>query len=247
MEEQDRRQQRLDAAADPEYWDWTWAQMGLYDDTANISAIKAAAGVDKVFYIGYSQGTIQMFYGLAHLESSFHAENVYKVVQLAPCFVPLLDPNVFNVESANATIMQYQSYGVYAFNGPNWERDLQTICDNFPQEICDYYKTQTGYQGQAVQSEKYWTMNGIVKRFQYFADEWLEGELETDMVPIENIRQVPIAMFTGTEDETCPRATALEYIPRIQSQTTRIDVEGEGHGYFATKANSDWFMEQLTA
>ena len=42
------------SAMDNEYWDWTWAQMGLYDDTANITAIKAAAGVDKVFYIGYS-------------------------------------------------------------------------------------------------------------------------------------------------------------------------------------------------
>ena len=93
----------LDSGADPEYWDWSWAEMGLYDDTANISAIKAAAGVDKVFYIGYSQGTVQMHYGLAHLESTFHADNVHKVVQLAPCFVPHV-PN-FTQAYANATIM----------------------------------------------------------------------------------------------------------------------------------------------
>jgi len=37
----------------------------------------------------------------------------------------------------------------------------------------------------------------------------------------------------------------MEHIPRIKSQTTRIDVEGEGHLYFGTKANSDWFMENL--
>ena len=30
----------LDAATDPEYWDWTWGNMGLSDDTANITAIK---------------------------------------------------------------------------------------------------------------------------------------------------------------------------------------------------------------
>lgn len=80
----------LDSAKDPAYWDWTWAQMGLYDDTANITAIKKAAGVDKIFYLGYSQGTIQMHYGLAHLESTFHVDNVHKVVSLAPCFVPMV-------------------------------------------------------------------------------------------------------------------------------------------------------------
>ena len=47
----------LDAAKDPEYWDWTWANMGLSDDIANITAIKQATGLDKIFYLGYSQGT----------------------------------------------------------------------------------------------------------------------------------------------------------------------------------------------
>ena len=36
------------------YWDWTWAQMGLYDTPANITQIKEQTGVDKIFYIGYS-------------------------------------------------------------------------------------------------------------------------------------------------------------------------------------------------
>ena len=62
---------------------------------------------------------------------------------------------------------------------------------------------------------------------------------------LENIQHVPIAMFTATDDHTCPHATALEYIPRIGSQTTRIDVEGVDHDYFYTKANSDWFMTNL--
>ena len=48
----------LSSASDAAYWDFTWAEMGLYDDVANIKAIKAKSGVDKVFYVGYSQGTI---------------------------------------------------------------------------------------------------------------------------------------------------------------------------------------------
>lgn len=56
----------LSAKDDNDYWMYTWGDMGLYDDAANIEMIKEKAGVDKLFYIGYSQGTIQMFYGLAH-------------------------------------------------------------------------------------------------------------------------------------------------------------------------------------
>ena len=65
---------------DKEYWDWTWADMGLYDDVANIKAIKKLTGVPKVYYIGYSQGSIQILYGLAHLESQFFADSLIKVV-----------------------------------------------------------------------------------------------------------------------------------------------------------------------
>jgi len=61
--------------------------MGLYDDTANISMIKDVTGAEKVFFIGYSQGTIQMFYSLAHLHDSFHVDNTYKFIALAPCFI----------------------------------------------------------------------------------------------------------------------------------------------------------------
>jgi len=40
-----------------EYWDFSWAEMGLYDIPAVIDYIKALTKVEKVWYIGYSQGT----------------------------------------------------------------------------------------------------------------------------------------------------------------------------------------------
>ena len=66
------------------------------------------------------------------------------------------------------------------------------------------------------------------------------------MVDLSNIKIVPISMFTATDDHTCPHDVALEYIPKIQSETVRIDVEGVGHDYFDKEANSDWFMSNLT-
>ena len=54
-----------------------------------------------------------------------------------------------------------------------------------------------------------------------------------------------MAFFTATRDEVCPHRTAGKYIPQIQSETVQIDVEGEGHQWFHTGANTDWFMTNL--
>ena len=77
---------KYDATKDNDYWMFTWADMGLYDDPANIDAIRSLTNNDKIFYVGYSQGTIQMHYGLAH-NQDFLAERLLKVVSLAPCFI----------------------------------------------------------------------------------------------------------------------------------------------------------------
>ena len=37
----------------PEFWDWSWAEMGIYDDVANIKMIKEKSGAEKVFYVGF--------------------------------------------------------------------------------------------------------------------------------------------------------------------------------------------------
>ena len=98
---------------------YTWADMGLYDVPANIDKVKEQTGYDKIFYVGYSQGTIQMFYALSH-NQDYYAESLYKVVQLAPCFVANCG---VTPEDVLETYCKYQSLGVYAISGPNWESD----------------------------------------------------------------------------------------------------------------------------
>ena len=88
-------------------------------------------------------------------------------------------------------------------------------------------------------------MNGLTDRFQEFAPNWLDGETETALVEMSNIKQVPMTFFVGTKDEICPHRTAMKYIPQIQSKTNYIDCEGKTHGYFASDANDDWFMQNL--
>ena len=62
-----------------EFWAWSYAEMGIYDDTANIQMIKEKTGKDKIFYLGYSQGTVQMFYGLIKKGKEI-SDNLHKVV-----------------------------------------------------------------------------------------------------------------------------------------------------------------------
>lgn len=77
----------LNARDDPSYWFWTWQEMGQYDVPANIELVKQQTGVDKVSYVGYSQGTVQMFYSLATLEDSYLGDNLFTFAALAPCTI----------------------------------------------------------------------------------------------------------------------------------------------------------------
>ena len=79
--------EKYNAKDDMEYWLYNMGHIGRYDIPANIDIIKGETGVERVFYIGYSMGTTQMFHGFAH-HSEYYRQNLLKVIQFGPCFVP---------------------------------------------------------------------------------------------------------------------------------------------------------------
>lgn len=93
--------------------------------------------------------------------------------------------------------MRLPEQGVYAFNGPNWEQDRQTMCD-WSSVLCDIYGGWSA--GMSVKSEQHWVMNGLKDRFQEFAPNWLDGEEKAPLVDVSNIKHVPMAFFTATKD-----------------------------------------------
>ena len=70
-----------------EYWDFSWVEMGKYDDVSNITYVKQQTNAPQVSFIGASQGTVQMFYGLATMEDEFFADNVFTFAALDPCTI----------------------------------------------------------------------------------------------------------------------------------------------------------------
>ena len=54
----------------------------------------------------------------------------------------------------------------------------------------------------------HWWQNTYTDRFQEFAPNYSEGERETALIDLASIDKVPISMFVGTADGTCPYARA---------------------------------------
>ena len=68
---------------DAAYWEFSFSEMGQHDAPAQVDFVRKLTGVDKVTYIGHSQGTSQMFYGLAE-NQDFWKDRLNLYVALAP-------------------------------------------------------------------------------------------------------------------------------------------------------------------
>ena len=78
-----------DSSLNSKYWDFSFDHMAQYDVPANIKFVKNRDGVEKVYYIGHSQGTLTFF--LAYMNNpEFMEQNVAKFVALGTV------PNVNN-------------------------------------------------------------------------------------------------------------------------------------------------------
>ena len=109
-----------------EFWEWSWAEMGMYDDPAFIRKIKEVSGAEKIYYVGYSQGSIQMFYGLSRLEEEFYADSLYKFIAMAPC---TLAATIGPESDYEESLYRAPDIGVYSlYGGPNWESNYNKLC-----------------------------------------------------------------------------------------------------------------------
>ena len=71
--------------SEQERWDFSFAEMGLYDQPAFIEKILAETGQDKLTYIGHSQGTTQMLYAMAE-DADYYADRLHRFIGVAPVY-----------------------------------------------------------------------------------------------------------------------------------------------------------------
>ena len=78
-----------DSSLNSDYWNFSFDQIAEYDIPANINYVKNRDGVDKVYYMGHSQGTLTFF--LAYMNNpEFMENNIAKFIALGTV------PNVNN-------------------------------------------------------------------------------------------------------------------------------------------------------
>lgn len=73
----------LNPDKDRAYWQYSFPELGDFDAPAQIDFVRKMTGVEKLTYIGHSQGTTQMFYALA-TDHDFWEKRLNLFVALAP-------------------------------------------------------------------------------------------------------------------------------------------------------------------
>ena len=183
-----------------------------------------------------------MFYALAFREDLFR-DHVSKNILLGPCFVPELNPVCTDIGCLNTTVFTWTAIGLYAYNGPNWEtQGIYTACGLSSDDQCAYYHSITGKAPVSVYSDMYWNQMAYQKRFQTYAHLWEVDYRKEELIPIERIQTIPMSVFTAKNDTYCKYDVAMEHLKQIPAKKTLIDVDNEGHDYFDSKLNNDWFM-----
>ena len=87
-------------------------------------------------------------------------------------------------------------------------------------------------------------MNAMVNHFQEFNDEWDSNEM-SELIDVSKIDKVPMTFIVGTNDAICPWPTAKKFIKLIKAPTKTITVVNDGHMYFSSRANTEWFMDHM--
>ena len=195
--------------------------------------------------MGYSEGTVQMFYALIKKGKDL-SDSLHKFIALAPCSIGSLGQT-----KPEDNMFRLQEIGVYAmYATPTWEDDLENkICKQLPEWYCEdlRYYTSLGIQTMSVQDDWYWEFNSLENRFQEYAPHFMEGERKTALLDLSSIKAPPIAMFSGSKDVTCPYKTALHIHEEIGDTVEKFyTIDDQDHMYFAS-ANDDEFINHLMA
>ena len=83
-----RKHIKYDAHRDRDYWDFSFAEQGLFDAPAQIDYIREKTGQEKVTYVGHSNGTTQFFHALAspNEDPDFWKKRINMFVAFNPVF-----------------------------------------------------------------------------------------------------------------------------------------------------------------
>lgn len=125
---------------DFEFWQFYQEEMGTIDVPSFIDFIIEKTGVDKVSYVGHSEGTTQMFMGLSSMPEYFKEKVNVFAAMAPPVFIrSITDPRTVAEATHWPLLMDaFEKFKLYNFiKLPNsqWQEGLVAACDLIP-SIC---------------------------------------------------------------------------------------------------------------
>ena len=224
----------------------------------------------KVAYIGHSQGTTQMFAALSENQSYF-ADKVPLFVALGPVTkISHTEASIFKfaadfyTELADACSL----FGIHEMLGANWftSTATQLFCSNIPYfcelisqlfithnpdlDDSDRFGVYMGHEpnGASVKAILHYAQNLREDRFQVFADDYTDffkrhEKRTTDLIPLENITEVPVAMYTGNVDILADLTDSRWTRDRIGDNVVHYEEIDAGHLTFMVGKDMTYFTE----
>lgn len=137
-----RRHETLDpdsAKDKKQFFTYTFEDLGTYDLPAQVDKVKEVTGVDKVTYIGHSQGGSQIFYALAT-----NLEQIKERLNMVIGFAPII--RIGNtcdatfkagVSYRRATEKLFDLLGFYEIMGKHWKDTKIKFCSVL-RPVCEY-------------------------------------------------------------------------------------------------------------
>jgi len=202
--------------------------MGQYDLPAELDYVATYTGIEKIAYIGHSQGTAQMYYGLAENQDYFESRiSVFvalgSVTLLEHATAGYLTYTADNYEKVDNYLALYNVHEIMADKNWWWNIEYHIWC-NENQDDCflkgeesvtsnpdwddeDRYMVYGAHNpsGASVRSLLFFAQNIKMNRFQKWAPKFnqpnpLKNERTTELIPLQNITKVPVAIFIGGDD-----------------------------------------------
>ena len=180
------------------------------------------------------------------MEDSFYKHYLRGAILLAPCTKMNVLGGTMGYHYYGDLVDQIDMIGLYGLHGLNWEQFKPEVCAHLGRQWCDQ-ETHWREEPMSARSLTHFFQNGIEGRFQEYADSYLQGKEHrtTADIPIQHIRETPIAVMYGDADRVCPMDTVEWMMGTIGHMVYgNYQFGGYNHSDFG-KANDQVFMSEL--
>ena len=193
------------SAKDGEFWDWSWWELGTQDTKAMVDYIYNSTGGQRVSYMGYSQGTTQIFAATAGMHEWFGAR-MNKVAVLAPCTVTAVNMYSF-VNGLFSTVTDILD--IHEIGGPSWLETLPKLSAVIGREqLAGFLAMGWGSRltNVSLKAIYHYAQNAQEDVFQLYSDSYwwpLFAKKRTRELKLSDNTTIPFGMFIGANEDTC--------------------------------------------